>query len=239
MDCYIWFVLTVLYLEGPIWDSLLCRIDILYFTIKGRVSWGASILPISFVAWSTNVMHGKWSTVIRLPLCPTSDMDESLSSLYAGADRLRRQLDDGLERDEYQVAPICERLCWRQKRIQECISLFKQCKDLVERLALFSPNESIDDVASSELKYSWFNYANQDTFWSIITSVTWQRNASQASTKDSSSSNKLRQSLISTSLILEILHRLPIAPWIILNTACRTEKGSDCCRNTGRQNIRI
>jgi hypothetical protein len=79
-------------------------------------------------------------------------MDESLSSLYARADALRRQIDDG-SIDGFQVIFRC---FWKtngeQNRVQECITLYEQCKQLVERLALFSENESADDVASTELK---------------------------------------------------------------------------------------
>lgn len=80
-------------------------------------------------------------------------MDESLSSLYARADALRRQIDDG-SIDDFQVMFRCARKANdEQKRVRECITLYKQCKQLVERLALFSENENVDDVASIELKY--------------------------------------------------------------------------------------
>ena len=40
-----------------------------------------------------------------------------------------------------------------QEQLQECIAFYKRCRDLVTRLALFSQNESVDDVSSSELKF--------------------------------------------------------------------------------------
>ena len=40
-----------------------------------------------------------------------------------------------------------------QEKLKECISMFERCKQLVDQLALFSENEGIDDVASSEMKY--------------------------------------------------------------------------------------
>jgi len=82
-------------------------------------------------------------------------MDESLPSLYARADVLRREIDDGGV-DEQQVMFYTPRTCVLiavQERLQECIALYKQCRDLVTRLALFSQNESLDDVSSSELKF--------------------------------------------------------------------------------------
>ena len=40
-----------------------------------------------------------------------------------------------------------------QDKLKECISMFERCQQLVDQLALFSENEGIDDVASSEMKY--------------------------------------------------------------------------------------
>src|SRR5271154_70625 len=40
-----------------------------------------------------------------------------------------------------------------QSKVQECIALHERCKQLVEQLALFSSNETADDIATSELKY--------------------------------------------------------------------------------------
>jgi hypothetical protein len=39
-----------------------------------------------------------------------------------------------------------------QDNVKECINLFELCNQLVDRLGLFSKNESIDDVNTSELK---------------------------------------------------------------------------------------
>ena len=39
-----------------------------------------------------------------------------------------------------------------QEKLRECISMFERCKELVDHLALFSQNEGIDDLASSEMK---------------------------------------------------------------------------------------
>ena len=79
-------------------------------------------------------------------------MDESLSSLYSKADILRHQVNKGIIVGDPKVYPnACHDLI--QTKSLECIALFQKCKELVERSALFSPNESVDDVASSELKY--------------------------------------------------------------------------------------
>ena len=77
-------------------------------------------------------------------------MDESLSSSFGKADSLRRQIEDGSAEDS-QVTMSMASLTL-QTSLQECITLYERCKELVEQLALFSDNESIDDVASSELK---------------------------------------------------------------------------------------
>ena len=82
-------------------------------------------------------------------------MDESLSSLYAKADTLRRQIDDGSAQGDSQVVLMTNVPTNNtQSNLLQCITLFQQCKQLVDQLALFSVNEGIDDVSSSEMKYS-------------------------------------------------------------------------------------
>jgi hypothetical protein len=85
--------------------------------------------------------------------CP-SNMDESLSSLYVKADTLRRQIDDGSAQGDSQVVLMTNVPTNTQSNLLQCITLFQQCKRLVDQLVLFSANEGIDDVSSSEMKYS-------------------------------------------------------------------------------------
>jgi len=79
-------------------------------------------------------------------------MDESLSSLYAKADTLRRQIDEGTAQGDFQVCVMLMEPLTSKENVQTCIAQFERCKQLVDQLALFSDNEAIDDVASSELK---------------------------------------------------------------------------------------
>ena len=61
-----------------------------------------------------------------------------------------------------------------QTSIAQCITNYETCKRLVEQLALFSENEEIEDIATSELKYRspLFEMFDQlDTSLSISISV--------------------------------------------------------------------
>lgn len=68
----------------------------------------------------------------------------SLRELFDKADRLRNAVDASYDwqSDEY------------QDNVRQAIECYYNCKKMIANLALFSPNESLDEVSSSELKYS-------------------------------------------------------------------------------------
>jgi immunoglobulin-binding protein 1 len=39
-----------------------------------------------------------------------------------------------------------------QDNIQSAISMFEECRKLIERLAIFSPNETIEDISTSAIQ---------------------------------------------------------------------------------------
>jgi immunoglobulin-binding protein 1 len=39
-----------------------------------------------------------------------------------------------------------------QDNIQSAISMFEECRNLIERLAIFSPNEAIEDISTSAIQ---------------------------------------------------------------------------------------
>ena len=39
-----------------------------------------------------------------------------------------------------------------QEMLQSTISAFEECRRLIEKLAIFSPNEEIDDISSQDLQ---------------------------------------------------------------------------------------
>jgi immunoglobulin-binding protein 1 len=39
-----------------------------------------------------------------------------------------------------------------QDNIQSAISMFEECRNLIERLAVFSPNETIEDISTSAIQ---------------------------------------------------------------------------------------
>jgi immunoglobulin-binding protein 1 len=69
--------------------------------------------------------------------------DQSIKSLFALAERKRKAIDEANDRnsDSY------------RDNLAAAIATYEQCKDLAERLQLFSPNESLEDIATGDLAY--------------------------------------------------------------------------------------
>ncbi|KAF8477225.1 TAP42-like protein [Kalaharituber pfeilii] len=77
-----------------------------------------------------------------------SSSDHSLRSTFDSAEGLRQSLEQTFDCN-------CESY---QSKLKDAISAYQDCKKLIQDLSLFSPNESLEDVASSELKYMLINF---------------------------------------------------------------------------------
>ena len=72
----------------------------------------------------------------------SADADQSLKSTFVTAEGLRVSLER---------ASDCNSESY-QTQLTTAIQTFEECKRLVACLSLFSPNETLEDVSSSELK---------------------------------------------------------------------------------------
>lgn len=75
--------------------------------------------------------------------------------------------------------------------LQVCVSILKQCSDLVDRLSLFSTNEDLDDVSTSNIQYLGIDYL-----------------LAELSTKSYSSADRKAQLDESTLLLERFLNRV-------------------------------
>ncbi|KAG0638096.1 TAP42-like protein [Tuber brumale] len=73
---------------------------------------------------------------------------ESLRSLYESGERLRKEIEDSYD---YNSAAY-------QQKLQTAIQTYQECKKLVDQISLFSTNESLEDVVSSEIRYMLIDY---------------------------------------------------------------------------------
>ena len=44
-----------------------------------------------------------------------------------------------------------------QENLQAAIASLEQCRDLANRASLFSPNETEEDISTTDLQYAWFH----------------------------------------------------------------------------------
>lgn len=72
----------------------------------------------------------------------SADVDQSLKSTFVTADGLRVSLERTFD---------CNGESY-QTQLTAAIRTFEECKRLVTMLSLFSPNETLEDISSSELK---------------------------------------------------------------------------------------
>ncbi|KAF2671576.1 TAP42-like protein [Microthyrium microscopicum] len=77
--------------------------------------------------------------------------DQSLSAMYRTAEALREQIYDGSIPSSTGIPTL--------------IALYQQCAKLISSVSLFSPNETIDDIASSELQYILVDYFLADALF--------------------------------------------------------------------------
>jgi hypothetical protein len=87
--------------------------------------------------------------------------DESLSTMYRTAEELREQISNGSIPNSTGGPPL--------------IALYSQCANLISSVSLFSPNETVDDIASSELQYLLVDYFLADALFKNATSTPAER----------------------------------------------------------------
>lgn len=68
--------------------------------------------------------------------------DQNIKSLYVKAERYRQEIESSYDSstDTY------------RQNLLAAIESYEECRKLVDRLALFSPNESSDDISSGDLQ---------------------------------------------------------------------------------------
>ena len=71
-----------------------------------------------------------------------SEPIQSLRSAFASAELDRIDLDSSRHTDRSTL----------QAAVHQAISKYETCRDLITRLALFSPNESVEEVSSGNLQ---------------------------------------------------------------------------------------
>lgn len=67
----------------------------------------------------------------------------SLRSLYDTAERQRHEIEGSYD---YQSDAYQDKLC-------SAVNAYQKCKTLVDQLSLFSSNEGLEDVSSSEIRW--------------------------------------------------------------------------------------
>lgn len=81
-----------------------------------------------------------------------ADSSRSLREVYASATTLRTKLDEYTDRntDAY------------RSDLNGAIAALRECQDLISRLSLFSPNETLEDITSNEIQYLLVDYQLAD-----------------------------------------------------------------------------
>lgn len=70
------------------------------------------------------------------------ESQSNIRTIFASSKAQRKALESSLE-------PISEIY---QENIQAAIATLNECRELADRLSLFSPNETEDDISSSDLQ---------------------------------------------------------------------------------------
>ncbi|RDW69818.1 hypothetical protein BP6252_08838 [Coleophoma cylindrospora] len=74
--------------------------------------------------------------------------DQNLKSLYASAESKRKSLESSWDTNTATY----------QQNLASAIAAYEECRQLTDRLSLFSPNESLEDITSGDLQYLLINY---------------------------------------------------------------------------------
>ncbi|KAF2719134.1 phosphatase 2A-associated protein [Polychaeton citri CBS 116435] len=77
-----------------------------------------------------------------------SDGDRSLRSVYSDAEQQRHSIENTFNSNSAAF----------QELVETTLKLYEQCVDIAGRISLFSPNESLEDIATVDLQYLLLNY---------------------------------------------------------------------------------
>lgn len=69
--------------------------------------------------------------------------DQSLKTLFNLGENHRKQVDSALDTNTIQY----------QQSISNAITNYEECLKLADRLSLFSPNETLEDLTANDLQY--------------------------------------------------------------------------------------
>lgn len=72
-----------------------------------------------------------------------SEQPQNLRALYESAERARQDLASSYETN----SPIFK------ENLSKTIATYEECLKVSEQISLFSPNETLEDVSSSDLQY--------------------------------------------------------------------------------------
>ncbi|KAH8602111.1 TAP42-like protein [Bisporella sp. PMI_857] len=78
----------------------------------------------------------------------TNMADQSIKSLYNTAESRRKNIDSSWETNTATY----------QQNLASAIATYEDCLQLADRLSLFSPNETLEDLTSGDLQYLLINY---------------------------------------------------------------------------------
>src|ERR1700712_1746769 len=89
----------------------------------------------------------------------------SLQEAFAEAESRRTKLDEypSTSAPDYQAALV------------STLSSYVECQQIIDRISLFSPNESLEDIASSELQYLLLEYYLGDLTLKVTSDITERR----------------------------------------------------------------
>jgi immunoglobulin-binding protein 1 len=69
--------------------------------------------------------------------------EQSIKSLFSSAERQRKEIESSWDSNTATY----------QQNLASAIATYEDCLQLAERLSLFSPNESLEDLTSGDLQY--------------------------------------------------------------------------------------
>ncbi|KAI4180351.1 MAG: hypothetical protein LQ348_005215 [Seirophora lacunosa] len=98
---------------------------------------------------SLNASSSKGTIYVRAAMqSPSGEQHTSLQSLFATANKQRHKLD---------AIPDSSSAAY-QDSLRSTLAAFHECRQLTDRLAIFSPNETEDDISSADLQYLLVNH---------------------------------------------------------------------------------
>lgn len=72
--------------------------------------------------------------------------EENIKSIFASAEHQRKTIESSYESNTITY----------QQNLAAAIATYENCRQLAERLSLFSPNETLEDITSGDLQYVSF-----------------------------------------------------------------------------------